>query len=320
MTNLNNNYGFYRIFFSLILGILLFSTPILFLIYKQTEQPIILITVGTLLSFIVFIYFSYQWAIKPIKERKRELKRIQNMKEGFFTQPSDTESELTSIYHSTNRALFQAKEKEEQYKKTLDDLAHSLKNHVIASKLLLQDLQSESTEKLSQQLTLMDDVIQGQLQRATLNIKELKPTTTVVSEPLQGLLSMFSKIYHEKEIEVCCFINEEQKLPIEKNDFMEILGNTLENSFRFASTKIVITIKQYSNDYILSIENDGPSIPEEQKESLFLRGVRADKLNAGTGLGLALCADIIEKYNGSIWFDTPENKRLGALLKIKLPI
>ncbi|WP_196589224.1 ATP-binding protein [Aliivibrio fischeri] len=272
---------------------------------------------GTLLSFIVF---SYQWAIKPIKKRKRELKRIQNMKESFFTQPSDTESELTSIYHSTNRALFQAKEKEEQYKKTLDDLAHSLKNHVIASKLLLQDLQSESTGKLFQQLTLMDDVIQGQLQRAALNIKELKPTTTVVSEPLQGLLSMFSKIYHEKNIEVYCLFNEEQELPIEKDDLMEILGNTLENSFRFAATKIIITIKQHNDDYILSIENDGPSIPEEQKESLFLRGVRADKLNAGTGLGLALCADIIEKYNGSIWFDTPDNKRLGALLKIKLPI
>ena len=319
MKKFNNNHGFYRIFFSLVLGLLLFSAPILFLVYKQTEQRIILFTVGTLISFILFIYFTYQWAIKPINKKRRELKRIQNVKKNFLDQPNDTESELTSIYRSTNRALFQAKEKEEQYKKTLDDLAHSLKNHVIASKLLLQDLQSGSTEMLFQQLTLMDDVIQSQLQRATLNIKELKPTTVVVSEPLQGLLSMFSKIYHEKRIEVCCFINEDQKLPIDKNDLMEILGNTLENSFRFASTKIVITIKQYSNDYILSIENDGPSIPEEQKKSLFLRGVRADKLNTGTGLGLALCADIIKQYNGSIWFDTPENKHLGALLKIKLP-
>ena len=319
MTYSNKNIGFYRIFLSIFIGGAIFMVPIAVLIYKQEQQHLILMVIASLLFFIIFSYFTYLWGIRPIQKKKRELQCIQGAKKQFLVLPNTEALELASIYHSTNRALFQAKDNENKYRKTLDDLAHSLKNHIIASKLLLQELPLESTQKLTQQLTLMDGVIQGQLQRATSGITNLTKTTTIVNDPLKGLLPMFRKIYNEKNIDVYCLFDAEQTLPIQKNDLMEILGNTLENSFRFASSQITITIEMYMKNYILSIENDGPTIPEEQKKELFLRGVRADKINSGTGLGLALCADIIERYKGDIWFDTPKNKHIGALLKIKLP-
>ncbi|MFA0464638.1 ATP-binding protein, partial [Vibrio sp. 10N.261.45.F1] len=67
------------------------------------------------------------------------------------------------------------------------------------------------------------------------------------------------------------------------------------------------------------IYNDGPVIDNSISQTLFQRGVRADQKTHGTGLGLALCDEILHSYKGTIWFEQSDNPSVGVVLKILLP-
>ncbi len=58
----------------------------------------------------------------------------------------------------------------------------------------------------------------------------------------------------------------------------------------------------------LVVEDDGPGIPEGERKRILQRGTRLDQLGSGDGmghgLGLAVAADIIQSYRGSLDFET----------------
>ena len=54
----------------------------------------------------------------------------------------------------------------------------------------------------------------------------------------------------------------------------------------------------------IKVEDDGPGVPEEEREALFNRGTRLDEQVPGTGLGLAIVRDIADMYGGSVALST----------------
>ena len=62
--------------------------------------------------------------------------------------------------------------------------------------------------------------------------------------------------------------------------------------------KVHITLEKIDNEAVLSISNNGPQIPEDKMKLIF-EPFFTSKEN-GTGIGLFICKQIIEKYNGTI--------------------
>jgi len=68
----------------------------------------------------------------------------------------------------------------------------------------------------------------------------------------------------------------------------------------------------------IEVEDDGPGIPEAEREAIFQRGARLDTDKPGTGLGLAIVRDVAEIYGGSVGLE--ESEDLGGLLaRLRLP-
>ena len=55
----------------------------------------------------------------------------------------------------------------------------------------------------------------------------------------------------------------------------------------------MITAGRADNKFKITVEDDGPGVNEEYCETIFQRGVRADRLNPGQGIGLSVCHDIV---------------------------
>ncbi len=100
------------------------------------------------------------------------------------------------------------------------------------------------------------------------------------------------------------------------DDLAELLGNLLENASKWADTTIRVAVS-LDDTVAISIEDDGVGVPNEQLETLGLRGLRLDERRQGSGLGLAIACDIVEAYRGDLTLD---HSPLGGLaVVVRLP-
>jgi signal transduction histidine kinase len=101
----------------------------------------------------------------------------------------------------------------------------------------------------------------------------------------------------------------------------EMLGNLTENAMKWARDRVRLAGRQEeaSGAVLLSVEDDGPGIPEVEAATALSRGGRLDATKPGAGLGLAIVGDIAEAYGGSL--DLGRSAELGGLrAEIRLPV
>ncbi len=103
---------------------------------------------------------------------------------------------------------------------------------------------------------------------------------------------------------------------MEPGDLMELLGNLLENAFRHAHSTVRIEANERDRRTLI-IEDDGQGIPGELSESLLRRGVRADQVHPGEGIGLAMVSEILAQYSTSLRIQTAKSG--GARFVLEFP-
>jgi signal transduction histidine kinase len=97
-----------------------------------------------------------------------------------------------------------------------------------------------------------------------------------------------------------------------------MIGNLVENAAKYGNGRVFITVEKHDSDVDVVIEDDGPGIPEREREALFARGARLDTGKPGTGLGLAIVRDVADIYGGTVGLE--ESEDLGGLLaRLTLP-
>jgi len=105
---------------------------------------------------------------------------------------------------------------------------------------------------------------------------------------------------------------------LQREDLDEILGNLLDNAYKWAASRIVLTASHSDHVLVLTLDDDGPGLPVELRAAVLERGVRADQAAPGSGLGLAIVRDLAESYGGSIALDASP---LGGLrVRLTLPV
>ena len=81
--------------------------------------------------------------------------------------------------------------------------------------------------------------------------------------------------------------------------FKRCLANLVTNAARYAHS-IAITGHRDHRWLTVTIDDDGPGIPEDKRELLLQRGVRGDERVQGHGIGLAIVQDIVRSYRGQL--------------------
>lgn len=138
---------------------------------------------------------------------------------------------------------------------------------------------------------------------------------TVVNNAIEGCRHYFELGDMEVDNRV------KENMRIKANPVIEdIFLNLLSNAAKYASEgkKVIINAVDEGNAYRISVEDYGPGIPDDHKESIFTRFQRRKKAGVkGSGLGLAITKRIVELHNGKIWVE--DNKPKGSVFYILLP-
>ena len=106
-----------------------------------------------------------------------------------------------------------------------------------------------------------------------------------------------------------------------KLHLMQLFQNLIGNALKFSTHQPIITVygKQDTDHILLSVKDNGIGIKKEFAGKIFVLFQQLNKkgLFEGTGIGLTICKNIVEKYNGTIWFESFEGE--GTTFFISIP-
>ncbi|MCH1921404.1 sensor histidine kinase [Shewanella sp. A3A] len=270
------------------------------------------------LALLLLVSAAY-WGMQPLGRMRNELKAIiqgrnQSLSKGYPV-------ELEGITQALNELIRQSGEQQQRYQNAMNDLAHSLKTRLAAVHAITDDQnlnRKEMAEKVMEQVSQMDHLVKYQLKRAMLGRKGLKKETTMIAPLINQLSQMLFKVYRDKNVAFSANISEDLAFPGEQGDLMELVGNLMENAFRLCISTVLVTATRYKDILEIIVEDDGPGVEESLRQKITQRGVRADTRSSGQGIGLAVCQEIVDSYDGTLTIEQSELE--GALFRITIPL
>ncbi len=185
-----------------------------------------------------------------------------------------------------NRLLKSERERYDKYRTTLTDLTHSLKTPLAVMQSTLRSMRSskmsvdDAEPVMLEQISRISQQIGYYLHRASMRSgsallsRELHP----VAPLLDNLTSALNKVYQRKGVNISLDISPEISFVGEKNDFMEVMGNLLDNACKYCLEFVEVSARVTDNELHIIVEDDGPGIPRNKREVVFDRGQRADTL------------------------------------------
>ena len=210
--------------------------------------------------------------------------------------------------------LLNAEQKQRQrYRNALSDLAHSLK-----TPLAVMQTQKELSVLTQEQLNIINAIIEHQLRKAQSAGQSSWYLGTAVAPIVQKLLNSLTKIYRDKSLNFTVTIAPDANFKGDEADFLEILGNILDNACKAANKEIHLDISQHQDSMTIIIEDDGKGIEPALRESILQRGTRADTYQHGHGIGLAIVRDLVKSYQGTMLIETSEHLK-GAKFTLNFP-
>ncbi|WP_199087634.1 sensor histidine kinase [Bosea sp. ASV33] len=225
-------------------------------------------------------------------------------------------SELNQLIDANHEILDRARTQ-------VGNLAHALKTPL---SVMLNEAGTSSDGQLPQtvraQAAIMRDQVQYYLDRArAAALSGALGGVTEIAPSLDALLRTFTKISQGRGISGSHTISPTLRFRGEKQDLEEMLGNLLDNAFKWAGSTVEVSLaseKAEDTERIaLLIDDDGPGLPEEAMADVLKRGRRLDETTPGSGLGLSIVVDIAKLYGGGL---TLHRSPLGGLrARLELP-
>ena len=251
-----------------------------------------------------------RWSLQPVRNLERELGRVRR---GVADRLSGRHPpELQQITDSINGLIESEHKNLDQSRNTLADLAHSLKTPlaVMRSRLDSGAGEDELRREVGAQVQRMSEIVSYQLSRAARSGHALFSAPIAIEPRAEEIVASLEKVYLGKGV-FCEFeVDADASFFGEIGDLQELMGNLLENAFKWARQRVLLTVKtepavgNRRPGVFLAVEDDGPGIPQEQVERLLQRGVRGDERVQGHGIGLAIVQDIVRAYRGELKVET----------------
>jgi two-component system sensor histidine kinase PhoQ len=247
------------------------------------------------------------WSLSPLRQVSREVREIeagyQDELQGRYPR------ELRPLTDNLNRLLNSNRLRLKRYRDALADLAHSLKTPLAVLKTGLEAPgDKQDAGLLREQVQRMERTIDYQLQRAAASGYAGLSAPVAVLTLAERIVRALEKLHagRGRTLAVGIDIAPDVRFGGDPGDLEEILGNVLDNAFKWASARVSVRAHNPPGPgerlrLELEVADDGPGIPEAVRDQALRRGVRLDTAVPGHGIGLAVVRDIVEQvYEGRL--------------------
>ena len=202
-----------------------------------------------------------------------------------------------------------------QRSEMLSGISHDLRTPLTRIKLQLAFIKDkEISNKLSEDVIEMEKMLNEYLQFSSNRSNEKSEKFNIAE-----LISATIKKYENEKITFNC--EDQINFVGRKNLIIRCFNNLIDNSLKYGKI-IDISLSKVNKNLIITIEDDGPGIPENEYENVFKPFYKIDKSRgdskSSVGLGMSIASDIVQSHGGNIKLE--RSKSLGGLkVKIFLP-
>ncbi|HEV2228397.1 MAG TPA: ATP-binding protein [Steroidobacteraceae bacterium] len=260
-----------------------------------------------------------RWVLGPVRRMEREIHEVEEGRSD--TIGGGYPRELAGVAVNLNALLAGERKRVARYRDTLGNLAHSLKTPLAVMRASLPGDAVRGT--ISAEIDRMAGIIEHQMNRAAASggalIGQAPVDLAQVAVELRGALL---RVYGHKDLSLELEVAPASLFVGDRGDLTEVLGNLLDNACKWCRGRVRLTARSEEGAHarvrlVVTIEDDGPGIPEADRPRVLQRGVRADENVPGHGLGLAMVRDTVELYGGRLEVDT--SPLGGARFTLRLP-
>lgn len=289
-------------------------------IFTQIYGTKLGVNLAMLLTMIAGIFLVLRQSFKPINQIQQVLSKL---REGEITslEVKNIPPELQALAATYNELLEYSSKQIERSRNNIGNLSHGLKTPLAVMQQQVEALglkDPDTAIALQNQLDLVHKMIERKLAAARITGDMLPAAQMQLPKDLEDLCNTLSKVHFNKRLLCNIDIPEHiTRLPLHREDGMELIGNLLDNAHKWANERVDIRAKLEEETIILIIEDDGPGVASEELKLLTNRGRRLDEATMGHGLGLSIVKDIAEQYKIKLTFARSDLGGLKICLRFK---
>lgn len=164
---------------------------------------------------------------------------------------------------------------------------------------------NDNAERLGSLVNDLSDLSRIESQKLKLSLQEVN-----LNQLIGATLSDFSMLAAEKNIKLIYQPNFETiTVSADPSRLHEILANLIDNAIKYSpsNTQVTVGFSREADKVLTFVRDSGFGIPEEAKVHLFEKFYRVNRSSSepkGTGLGLFVTKELVERQGGKIWFDS----------------
>jgi signal transduction histidine kinase len=273
-----------------------------------------LIVVG--LGLILAVFVQVRVGLRPLFDLRREVAAVRTGKEDRIE--GDYPSELEPLAEELNALVAHDQEVVERQRTHVGNLAHALKTPLSVMLAEAAAHPGPLAEVVVRQADAMRDHVDHHLRRARAAARaQSQRERTPVAPVLEELSLTLERIFRDKRLEIDWRADDDLYFQGERHDFLEMVGNLLENAGKFSRGRVRVTARPSRPGRLtLVVDDDGAGLPADRREEVLKRGARLDESAPGSGLGLSIVDDLARAYGGGVTLGDSPMGGLQATLEL----
>jgi signal transduction histidine kinase len=276
----------------------------------------VLFTLGVLsLALLAATFVQLHFGLKPLARLQAALTAVRTGQ--LDRVPTRQPNELAPLAAELNALLDENEAALARARGHVANLAHSLKTPLATLSIRLAELERDPTGQLGELVGRIDGAIRHHLGRARAASPGAPGSPVVpLAATVDELVLALGRIHAERRVSFVADIPADLAVKCDPQDLTEMLGNLLDNAWKWAESEIVVAAALAGNAVRIVIEDDGPGLVTEAIDQALVPGRRLDEREEGHGFGLPIARELAELHGGSLELGRATAGRLRVILSL----
>jgi len=263
---------------------------------RITTLALLILGVGLIAAVVVQVRVG----LAPLFSLRRE---VASVRRGAAERLEGTyPEELEPLAVELNALLAHNQEVVERQRTHVGNLAHALKTPLSVMLTEAGQRPGALAEVVERQAATMREQVDHHLRRARAAARSQTSGERTPVEPILDELAVtLERIFQEKGVVIDWRCPDDLCFQGERQDFMELAGNVMENAGKWCKGKVrAEAVASSPQQMTLTVDDDGPGLPPDRWSDALKRGQRMDEHTPGSGLGLSIVDELARAYGGSV--------------------